>query len=384
MGIHLHDNSAQKKCILCGRCLDVCPLFAATGKEELSPRAKQQLAEARAKDALPLADAKTLASLCLACGRCEAVCPQGLCAPDLVASFRAAQPGLQEWLWKTWMRRGDVLWPALARLAALLPEQDRTRQLRALAPPREVRPWLTVSGGSVRQREAVAIFPGCLASRVRKSWTRKAQVLLAVSGVEELSQPDWTCCGCTLGHAGLAQEQREARERNINAWRDAGKPRIAAFCATCLCGLRAYARDMSLPWAPGEALAWQQAVTPLSGLLDCLEFTVQEQAPPKVWYHRPCHGAGHKTGKSADQAFLERVAEGRLHLPREARCCGMGGIMQLGAPDLSRDVARHCWEAFDVNVGEQVLTGCSGCVTQLAATAPEGVEVGHWLDALES
>ena len=35
----LHGQGRRPECILCGRCLSVCPLFAATGREELSPRA---------------------------------------------------------------------------------------------------------------------------------------------------------------------------------------------------------------------------------------------------------------------------------------------------------------------------------------------------------
>ena len=36
----LHGQGNRPECILCGRCLSVCPLFTATGREELSPRAK--------------------------------------------------------------------------------------------------------------------------------------------------------------------------------------------------------------------------------------------------------------------------------------------------------------------------------------------------------
>jgi glycolate oxidase iron-sulfur subunit len=49
-------------------------------------------------------------------------------------------------------------------------------------------------------------------------------------------------------------------------------------------------------------------------------------------------------------------------------------------------VAAACWEALDPRRAEgeagQVLTDCSGCVLQLAATAPATVRVGHWLDAV--
>lgn len=54
--------------------------------------------------------------------------------------------------------------------------------------------------------------------------------------------------------------------------------------------------------------------------------------------------------------------------------------MQLEAPGLSRRVARCFWDKGEAS--GQVLTACSGCVLQLTATAPEGTQVGHWLDVL--
>lgn len=381
----LHKQAAAKECILCGRCLEACPLFAATAREELGPRAKHQLDRARRQGLLPLARVKDLAALCLACGRCEAACPQGLCAPDLVAGLRAAHPGIQEWLWKTWMLRGAPLWPALAWICRAAPAKSRAGHLAAMAPAERIAPWLAVE--PLRQvwegASMAAIFPGCLASRVRKDWTRKAEALLAMQGLGVVEEPEWACCGCTVGHAGLAEEQRAAQEQNLDAWRKAGRPRIVVFCATCQCGLRAYAREPALPWTSGEAVLWQQSVVPLSSLLENLRFTVLENAPVRVHYHRPCHGSGHKAGRSADQAFLQEILGERLHIPKDGPCCGMGGLMQLGAPGLCAAVAERCWSAYGGEAGEQLLTGCSGCVLQLTATAPAGLLAGHWLDVVD-
>ena len=114
----------DRECILCGRCLDVCPLFQATGREELSPKAKHYLnkvLETR-PGALHTRPAAHLASLCLACGRCEKECPQGLSGPAVVASLREKHAGWEAWLWKTWVERGGVLWPALGALSRLAPD----------------------------------------------------------------------------------------------------------------------------------------------------------------------------------------------------------------------------------------------------------------------
>ena len=388
--VEIHED---KECILCGRCLEVCPLFTVSRCEELSPRAKHQLAVAARDGQLPIASAKHLASVCLGCGRCETVCSQGLYTPDVVAALRAAQSGMQEWIWKTWIMRGEALWPALARLARYAPSRYAPKKnlvlnARAMRPRRRIDPWVTVHEGAQEreQDEPVAIFPGCLASRVRTDWVEKADLLLRRSGANLVpSMPEWDCCGITLGHAGLHEAEQTVRERNLASWRAAGRPRVVVFCATCHHGLLGYARDSSVDWEPGEQQRWERSILPLSSLLAGLRFSTHGKTPDRLLYHRPCHGPhgfGSAAGNDPDQALLRRIAGDALSVPAQGQCCGMGGVMQLGAPDMSRAVAASCWERHGARPGDQLVTGCSGCVIQLGASAPDAVDVGHWLDVI--
>lgn len=375
-----HENA----CILCGRCLEVCPLLAATQREELGPRAKHQLDAAVRAGKVPPRSAKELAGLCLGCGRCAEVCPQGLDAAEVVAAMRGRHPGLREWLWKLWMRRARPTWPALAGLATRYPNsfpgQKRIAPLRGMAPQSERRAWLLLRCTTSAPEAAapMAVFPGCLANSARKDWLEKSELLLRAADYSPLSALAWECCAATLGHAGLLSEQHHARERNLAVWREAGRPCVTTFCASCLGGLLAYATDETLPWEPSEAALWTESVKPLSSLLlerGCRVIET-DQAPGEVHYHRPCHWGGFDT----DLELLRQGFGGRLHVPEDAKCCGMGGIMQLGALRLSRTVAAACWESQWISPGGALLTGCSGCVLQLSATAPAGVWVGHWLD----
>ncbi|MBR5050554.1 MAG: (Fe-S)-binding protein, partial [Desulfovibrio sp.] len=64
-----------------------------------------------------------------------------------------------------------------------------------------------------------------------------------------------------------------------------------------------------------------------------------------------------------------------------ALCCGLGGVLQIMNPELSRDLAAKCWDGLGARA--EVLTGCSGCTLQLASHAPEGACVRHWLDVVD-
>lgn len=70
---------SSKKCILCGRCRSVCPVYKAVMKETAAPRAKAIVAQEGKDD--------RLFYLCTLCGACKDACPLGV---DLgIAAHRA-------------------------------------------------------------------------------------------------------------------------------------------------------------------------------------------------------------------------------------------------------------------------------------------------------
>jgi glycolate oxidase iron-sulfur subunit len=434
-------------CVQCGKCLEVCPVLAATGREELSPRAKARLAHlALCEKGLGELGVARLADLCLGCGRCAEVCAQGVDVPAAVAALRGAHPGWRSWLWKRWMEHAKTLWPLAAKLGGAVPGvaasafPARVSGLVKLARGlgREpVRPFVAIESfpDAYRGREAL-LFPGCAASGAAGYWTSAAEALCDGLGLS-LIGAEFSCCGSGLGMAGLAAERLAAARRNVEIWRAAGKPMIVTFCASCLRGLAGYAADPAVLPGQAEAEAWAAALTPLAGLLKSARFVVSPfalmdapgaletpdaSAPKGLAYHRPCHaprGSG-GAGEDQDEALLARIfgaAFGKMKI--STRCCGFGGVLQLGAAPQPRGpagpfsgpvsgpiqgsvtarVAAACWAGLAEEGRETperdepsgpgghpglVLTGCTACVFQLEATAPEGARAAHWLEALHT
>ncbi|MDO9081751.1 MAG: (Fe-S)-binding protein [Humidesulfovibrio sp.] len=405
-------RAGARDCVLCGCCLELCPLFAVTNREELSPRAKALLAGPSKFSAATLDDTAVaeLAGLCLACGKCEKLCPQGVSIPKLVARLRAEHPDFRQWLWRQWITRLAPYWSLAARGAALVPEVFTPaslglalKGLRGLRPGKGLRPWLSITTFPVeafRQQHGdrpVVLFDGCVGSGPRTVWARAARFLLRGLGAN-LSEAAFSCCGSTLGVAGLPEDQDTARLANIAAWRRAGRPLLVAYCATCRTGLADYATEgggAGLFADADEEALWTASVTPLAALLldskGGAAAKAGRGAPPVVGWHRPCHA----DPGDADFTLLSALLGARLRTPArdtgKGGCCGFGGIMQLGAPELPARVGAACWAGLDAALGfsaapevvsGHVLTGCSGCVMQLAATAPPGAQVGHWLEVI--
>lgn len=404
-------------CQLCGQCLDVCPVFLATGKEELSPRAKQHMLRALREQpgTLDTAPARQLADRCLSCGRCAKACPRNLSVPEVLAALRAEHPNWQQWVWQRWIEHGRLLWPALAQVARLVPAalppeglQHMLRSAQSMLDAPANAPWLAASHAhKPGQGQRVLLFAGCTARRIRPRWLHTALTLLQGLGYAPDSPEAFSCCGATLEHAGIPAGAAEARARNMAVWRTAGKPLLVTFCATCHHGLASYPDDDGLGWEQGEQAQWRNALRPLSSLFTSEMFTVTDAAPARIAYHQPCHWQG----KDPDLAFLRTALGARLVPPSGRKCCGMGGVLQLADAALSQTVATDCWEALwptaqrtpapvaasatgqDVPAGTAVpaatptvtaLTGCSGCTLQLAATAPAGASVRHWLDVVQA
>lgn len=384
----LHGQGRRPQCILCGRCLPACPLFTATGREELSPRSKFFLARAVAEGRADLSQkaADILATVCLSCGKCENACPLGLCGPDLVAELRASHPGFAGFLWKLWVEQAGLMWPLAKTLTKLLPGNipveaiaKAKAAIEAMGSGRAPKPWLVAE--SFDQRHAgqkAVLFAGCVAEHANPRWKAAAKRLMAGLGLDVLPDPGFTCCGCTLGHAGAPDAQAAMQQQNIEAWRAAGRPLMVVFCATCRCGLRAYARkDLGL--SMDELPLWRENLVSLAELMGETTFRLEDAAPAAVRYHRPCHGAG----GNQDLSFLRRIMGERLVFREdETPCCGFGGLTKLTSPELSEKVAAHALAVYAPRPGDQIVTGCAGCVTQLRAAAPRDITVGHWLELM--
>jgi glycolate oxidase iron-sulfur subunit len=375
------------ECILCGKCLEVCPLLAATGREELGPRAKADLCALLAGDhgQLASADVARLAGLCLGCGRCAAVCSQGVDVPGLVAGLRGAHPDFKGWLWKTWLTHADRLWPVGSAAARLVPEPlwpDRfgplLRMLAGLrdgsgSTPTFARFLTPTAFPDTHRGESMLLFAGCTATLVRQQWLAAARRLLDGLGVDILPG-QFRCCGGGLKTAGFTDEARVMALYNIEVWRGAGRPKVAVFCASCLSGLRGYD---ALFDDRAEAEAWRNSMTTLSILAKDTAFVISGAVPERIGYHRPCHAHG----ADSDLLLLKAALGDRLVAATDRQCCGFGGVMALGAPELAAQVNARCWDQLAGT--ELVLTGCSACAVQLAASAPQGVAVGHWLETVE-
>jgi glycolate oxidase iron-sulfur subunit len=356
-------------CVLCGRCMEVCPVLRTTRREELGPRAKGLLVR-RLKESgngLSLRKVRALASLCVGCDRCRSVCPQSVDIPAQIMALKSQSREWKDWLVSVLFSTAAISWPVLMRLPGLAAQGNGLEH--ALSP------WIRLElPKRTSTLPRVLLFPGCIARFRKGVWESRARSLLEAMGTT-VEEPGFACCGFSMSRNGLFQEFRSALETNLRLWREAGRPPVVTFCTTCWSGLRGYA-DLE-GWEPEERKLWLRSVTDLGTMLEGARGEAVGPVPAGgVIIHLPCH-------RPAGTSWIEQAISGLAALTRSTECCGFGGTFQLTGRALSRKVAAGMWRTMAPGQGAQVLSDCSGCVLQLKMTHPAEAAAGHWLEVVQ-
>ncbi|MFP4454748.1 MAG: (Fe-S)-binding protein [Desulfonatronovibrio sp.] len=373
----MNNLSAPGECLLCGRCLEVCPIFKVTGREELSPRGKGFLLRNYQQSGITAKQTIALAELCLGCRKCVEACPQDLNLAMEIARLKSVHPDWKSWIWSRILKSGMGALSSVKTAGTLIPQAyPLLKNSLKTRPP--VPAMFKISGKKQNPETPAVIFPGCVGRYFRPELEEKALQMLKTLGYNVLETPKWACCGYPLGSAGLFQQEKNETLKNIELWDSIGRPLIFVFCATCLDGLChpfAGHQDLKL-WEP-----FTKRIRPLIKELTNLRFEFIEPAKNTyVAWHEPCHG----TAESGN--FLKDIfhSHNQQLIMLDKECCGMGGSFAIQNPGLSASIARELWTKANLPPGALVLTNCSGCLLQLNATSPEHTRAAHWLEILQS
>ncbi len=340
------DPRAAEVCVRCGTCRSVCPAFEVLGWESRSSRGRIMVAKALQEGLSPDAEVLDCLNTCTTCGICNEKCPAGANPPAIV---QQARRGLAS--------RG-VMTEAQAGFRAKVSASGNT-----FGEVADRLGWLPDRVG-VKERADYVYFVGCLDSYRYPEVAKKTFDLLRRFGATLL--PEEVCCGSPLIRTG--SEAEGPIERNLRQIDRAGAKTVITGCAGCYSILKKdYPPKFEVLSVP-EFLA--EHLTELE--LKRLDMTVT--------YHDPCH-LGRQSGvfdppREVIRAIcrLEEMKASR----EDARCCGGGGGVRAGYPDLSLEIAKRRLQ--DVPSGVDVIVSCCPlCIRNLRDAGGE-IEVIDLVD----
>ncbi len=228
------------RCVRCGSCMKICPIFDAMSEEQYSPRGKLYLLQIMDELELDPEAAKEFRKLlftCTMCGRCKEICSSDV---DLLKIYHE--------------QRGKSVHEHPEEFAYLGPLQkslENVQNIYGLDPEDRAMFWLDeledeIPGLADRvydegKTAEVMIFLGCLMSfrssqldvlRSLLTVLEKSKVDYMVMGAEEF------CCGHPLYLMGDDDGASELRKHNKSVFEKAGAKQVVTCCPGCLIQLK--------------------------------------------------------------------------------------------------------------------------------------------------
>jgi glycolate oxidase iron-sulfur subunit len=406
-----------EKCVRCGICQSVCPVFAEIQKESAVARGKVTLIRKLLfKETSYSRKLSTYLLQCLGCGACSENCPNGVKADDLILAARALMVekrglSLPKWVFLRGILRSVYLLPLLLKTGSLLqslllkkiPEEsglhlrfslpylDKDRFIPTTANPffldrysEEVHPeppLLTPSSKTgLRAVERVkadniagkiGLFAGCSINYLFPSVGESTVRLLTRNRYSVAFPKDQTCCGLPAYGSGDLETAKSLAWRNVEAFDRKDLEQIIVPCGSCFYFLK----EGYLKLFPKEERVRafsRKIVEPSTFFLKQMDQSPQvdrsrdEHKKLRLTYHDPCHMRRGMKIYQEPRRLLQRSQEIEwVEMKQPNRCCGMAGSFNFVYYDLSRKILKRKIDDIEATRADCVATSCMGCLIQL-------------------
>jgi Fe-S oxidoreductase len=356
-----------KKCVQCGSCLVICPIYRATKNEIFSPRGK--LYYLKLKNAFPekfddeLAKeyAKTIFT-CAVCSRCVENCTSEVKLVDIFREERLASVDQ---------------FPKLVQIGENITDEMNVygldNEMRAETWTMELYDDFPDIDDRVYSEGMTAdtiLFVGCLMS----FRNRHANVLKSILKVMEHLDENFLilggeeyCCGHPLDLLGKIEEADKMRAHNTEVIHKVKAKTVVTDCPGCL-----------------EALIDHHKLDPSVKVLHMTEYfdekieTVPNKLNIKLKYHDPCELFRNNEVTQAPRSLMQKM--GIEVVEMEPSCCGGGGMLRVTDDTIAQDIMKQRIEKEELDEeGACVVTCCPSCLEQFEQNGVTSWDIAEYL-----
>jgi glycolate oxidase iron-sulfur subunit len=394
------------KCVRCGKCRSVCPVFSEVKNETAAPRGHvfmvQMLRDGKLE---PTPDIYERLSRCLMCETCSANCPSGIDVHELNAAARSyiydnnpntgkelifdtmwTHPGLLKttvfFMWSA-QKTGLQKFARNLGLTKILPgDLPKAEKILSDVPFHSARALLpSVNEAKGRQKYTVGYFLGCATDMFYPEVARATVNVLTHNGCKVIIPPNLKCCGQPHIANGKMDTARKLMAHNIEIFNSYNFDYIITDCASCSAALARKNMDFLFKGMKieSEALAFAEKVIDLTKfLVDVVDIKLPESVPKpkvKVTYHDPCHLANAQGIKKQPRELLSRIPNVEyIEMADANTCCGGSGTYSLTHYDMSMKILDKKMDRAMETGADYLATCCPSCTMQLR----HGIARNNW------
>ncbi|PKM77715.1 MAG: glycolate oxidase [Firmicutes bacterium HGW-Firmicutes-15] len=394
------------KCVRCGKCRSVCPVFAEIRNETAAPRGHVFMVEM-------LRDGKVEASQqvydrlsnCLMCETCSVNCPSGIDIHELNAAARSyvyknntslakdmifdtmwTNPGLLKTAIKMMWGAQKTGMQSLARslgITKLLPgDMPKAEQILTSIPSRSAKSQLAeINRARGEKKYTVGYFLGCATNLLNPKVAVATVDVLTRNGCEVIIPEGIKCCGLPQLANGKMDTAQQLAAHNVKVFNAYNFDYIVTDCASCSSALA----SKNMHFLLGGSEFENEAKNFSAKVIDLTSFLIDilDVKPPanektnkiKITYHDPCHLANAQGIKAAPRELLQRIPGVELVEMKDAnRCCGGSGTYSLTHYDLSMQILDQKMHNAKQTGASKIATCCPSCMMQLR----HGINREHW------
>lgn len=384
-------TSEIERCLKCGLCRSVCPVFAEVLDESACARGKIALIEALTEDNLSLTPTfSDRLSKCLNCKSCMEACPSGIKVDELILAARAEIftkgrfPLLKKLVFRHLLRRGKLL-PPISKTVAfierkilgslppsspyriLLPlvKLDKDRVLPIFAQRTLMDDYGEIVSPRGKPRMRVGLFIGCSTNLIYTDVGRAVLRILIGEGIEVVLPREQGCCGVPVYTAGDRRTGSELALKNIKAFEPFKLDAIVTACASCGVALKSDYEKI-LGFRKNSLGAKVYDISEFLARHAKFAFDDGHHEPVTVTYHDPCHLSRGQKIADAPRRMLAAMPHVRFVEMEEAnRCCGGGGLFTYTHYDIAKEIGRKKASYIAATGADAVATSCPSCMMQL-------------------
>ncbi len=211
--------------------------------------------------------------------------------------------------------------------------------------------------------EEVVLFLGCILNRREHNVAQSVIDILQHNEIAVHLPKFQVCCGSPAIRTGQKDEILPVIKKNFDIFEsyiDKGINNIVTSCPGCCLTLRNDYPELSKDIDTSFKSNIYDVTEFLTKKIDLKEFT--QKIDTKVMYHYPCHTR--KMGLSEDLylQLLQKIPGIEIEkVPSDRLCCGGGGGVRTGYPELNNSLSRRRLQAAKYNKADLLVTNCPYC-----------------------